>query len=201
MSDLTDVTPKAPMMPTLQVITGLQGISFSSLSPALSLLVSPLTCLLWIFQNETNPSQNHTVSFTVMTPLVHREVDIQWPIQGHTASVFCPKCLWILMFLAPPSFQEAGNSVWWGESKKGVSWHLGTLAFISWPGASPTLFYRSLLHTNTIAPNAPGRPQPQWICHSAQEAELVLPFSHPCIPHSLNLLSSYVSGIVLVLEM
>lgn len=77
MNDLTDVPLKPPIMLTLQLIIGLQGISSSTLSLAVSSLAPPLTCLPCTFQIQTNPSQNHTISFTVMTPLVHREVDIQ----------------------------------------------------------------------------------------------------------------------------
>lgn len=77
---------------------------------------------------------------------------------------------------ATPSFQAAGNSVLWGEPKKGENWHLSTLDFVSWAGARLALLLSIIITQKpvsagrsswcSVASKALGRLPRQWIRQS-----------------------------------
>ena len=63
------------------------------IQPCTSSSAPPPLCLSCVgFKFRTSPSQNHRISFTVMTSSPLREGDVKWHIRGYIASVSCLKC-------------------------------------------------------------------------------------------------------------
>lgn len=137
------------------------------------------------FKFRTSPARNHGFAFAVMTPSSHREGgghgDIKRPIQGHTASVFCPKHLlcpsgefWYSQQILHSRQLDILSCESTLRRGKLVCGHI-RFHFMAWSWTSPPFI--NYCHTETcsgmkvlawctVAPSTLGRLQPQWICQS-----------------------------------